>query len=298
MTDAALGRVCDTSCNDSEAEMSGAANEATAATGTGALEMPRAPFERIIVGIDGSPESCEAARQAAILAEPHAGVMLISAWEAAPPIVGVVGVQYLAPADEDAGRAIAGRRLRDAHLDNHRLDSASDSIVHGLAWDVLVREAVAANATLIAVGSHGQNRIQGILAGSTTTEVLHKAPCSVLVARPATEPFPRHIVVGVDGSPESETAYAAARRLATRFDAELWPFVAQGAKGVDRRDVMPLVGYRFEAARGDPVDALVAASRHADLLVVGSRGLHGLRSLGSVSERVAHRARCSTLVVR
>jgi len=32
--------------------------------------------------------------------------------------------------------------------------------------------------------------------------------------------------------------------------------------------------------------------------VVGSRGLHGLQALGSVSERVAHEARCSTLIVR
>lgn len=47
-----------------------------------------------------------------------------------------------------------------------------------------------------------------------------------------------------------------------------------------------------------PVDALVDASREADLLIVGSRGLHGLAALGSVSERVAHRAECSVLVVR
>jgi nucleotide-binding universal stress UspA family protein len=31
---------------------------------------------------------------------------------------------------------------------------------------------------------------------------------------------------------------------------------------------------------------------------VGSRGLHGVRALGSVSERVAHDARCSVLVIR
>ena len=44
--------------------------------------------------------------------------------------------------------------------------------------------------------------------------------------------------------------------------------------------------------------ALTAASAGADLIVLGSRGLHGLKSLGSVSERVAHRAPCSTLIVR
>ena len=44
--------------------------------------------------------------------------------------------------------------------------------------------------------------------------------------------------------------------------------------------------------------AIVSATADADLVVVGSRGLHGLKALGSVSERVAHQARCSTIVVR
>ena len=48
----------------------------------------------------------------------------------------------------------------------------------------------------------------------------------------------------------------------------------------------------------EPVPVLVAASADADVLVLGSRGLHGVKSLGSVSERVAHRAECSTLIVR
>ena len=47
-----------------------------------------------------------------------------------------------------------------------------------------------------------------------------------------------------------------------------------------------------------PVDALLASSRDADLLIVVSRGLRGLRALGSVSERVAHQAACSLLVLR
>jgi nucleotide-binding universal stress UspA family protein len=46
------------------------------------------------------------------------------------------------------------------------------------------------------------------------------------------------------------------------------------------------------------VPALVAASQEADLLVVASRGLRGVRALGSVSERVAHQAHCSLLVYR
>jgi nucleotide-binding universal stress UspA family protein len=55
---------------------------------------------------------------------------------------------------------------------------------------------------------------------------------------------------------------------------------------------------RHEDLPDDPVTALVAAAADADLVVVGSRSLHGLGSLGSVSERVAHQARASVLIVR
>ena len=39
-------------------------------------------------------------------------------------------------------------------------------------------------------------------------------------------------------------------------------------------------------------------SLSTSLVIVGSRGLHGVSALGSVSAQVAHRAHCSVLVVR
>jgi nucleotide-binding universal stress UspA family protein len=53
-------------------------------------------------------------------------------------------------------------------------------------------------------------------------------------------------------------------------------------------------------AAGHPADRILetATAERASLVVVGSRGLGGLRALGSVSERVAHRAPCSVLVAR
>ena len=50
-------------------------------------------------------------------------------------------------------------------------------------------------------------------------------------------------------------------------------------------------------ADAEPIAMLLGRSREADLVVVGSRSLHGLRALGSVSERVAHGSFCSVLVV-
>ena len=50
-------------------------------------------------------------------------------------------------------------------------------------------------------------------------------------------------------------------------------------------------------ADAEPVATLLERSREADLVVVGSRSLHGPGALGSVSERLAHGSLCSVLVV-
>ena len=253
-------------------------------------------FSRVLVGIDGSDESREAARQAAILVDGE--LTLLASYDVAPAIGGTgVGVPYYQ--DEDVQRAAATDALEGAREDA-AVASPTGKIVFGRPADALLSEVEREQHTLLAVGSHGRGRLAGFLVGSTATEVIRKAPCSVLVAREGSngDAFPRTIVVGVDGSPESAAAYALARQLAERFDAELWPVVAHGGKGVDRRLVDSIVDRQREELPEGPVTALLAAAADADLLVVGSRGLHGLKTLGSVSERVAHQAHSSVLVVR
>ena len=55
------------------------------------------------------------------------------------------------------------------------------------------------------------------------------------------------------------------------------------------------------AVEGDPVDGLteIANARHADLVVVGNRGLNSLagRLLGSVPANISHRSPCDVLIV-
>lgn len=136
-----------------------------------------------------------------------------------------------------------------------------------------------------------------ILIGGVAGEMLHDAPLSVLVTRPAPEAFPLSIVVGVDGSDAADAALTTAEALAERFGAELTVLTAFRAKDVDLAR-MRRRSPRVVAVDGHPVETLVTASAFADLVVVGSRGLHGLRALGSVSERVAHEAKSSVLVVR
>lgn len=82
--------------------------------------------------------------------------------------------------------------------------------------------------------------------------------------------------------------------------------VRRGAqKVIDRAithvaQVAPDVVVHGEATEQSPAPALVSASKSADLLVVGSRGMGGFRELmvGSVGQYCTRRANCSVVVVR
>jgi nucleotide-binding universal stress UspA family protein len=254
-------------------------------------------FTRILVGIDGSAEALEAARQAALLQDIHGQLTLFAAWDIAP-VIGDTGSEIPYYLDEELQRTSAEKALLAASAYVAPYTAAISELVRGTPVAELLDEAERDQDTLVAIGSSGIGRLLGIVEGAVTSEIVHRSPCSVLVARPSKDGFPRHIVVGVDGSVESAAAYAAARYLAERFDAELRTLVAWGSKGVNERLVAAITDGEHEDRHQGPTQALIEAAQRADLVVVGSRGLHGLRALGSVSERVAHGASCTTLVVR
>ena len=108
--------------------------------------------------------------------------------------------------------------------------------------DVLDQE----RATLAVVGTHETDRLAGILLGSVAPHLLHKAPCSVLIVRRGwPDGGPRRVLVGVDGSPQSEAALTAARELSARLGGELETVSAHA-----------------------PVRALVTSAGPEDLIVV------------------------------
>jgi nucleotide-binding universal stress UspA family protein len=261
------------------------------------LEAGRRIFTRILVGIDGSQQALEAARQGALLQDVDGQLTLLAAWDIAHDIGGTgAGIPYYL--DEDFQRTAAEKGLRAATEYVAPYTVTISKLVRGTPVAALLAEIERDEDTLISIGSGGIGRLLGIVEGAVPTELIHRAPSSVLVVRQANDGFPRRIVVGVDGSVESAAAYAAARYLAERFDAELHPLVAWGGKGVNEELVAAVIDGEHEDRHEAPALALTDAAERADLVVVGSRGRHGLRALGSVSERVAHNASCSTLVVR
>jgi len=136
------------------------------------------------------------------------------------------------------------------------------------------------------------------------------------------------IVVGTDGSDTASQAVKEATRLARALGAELHLVSAyepervsiKGAPEGAAKIWAPLpdsqaeaildeqaaasridgVTAKTHAIRSDPAEALlqVADEIDADMIVVGSRGMHGARRvLGSVPNTISHRAHCNVLIV-
>lgn len=250
-------------------------------------------FRHVIVGVDGTEAAFEACRQALRLAEPSEPIDAVAVVHLADAVKAGIEAAHMADVlARDADRALSSaERILG--------DRMRKRFVNGYIVEALIREIETTHATLIALGTHGHWRVTEILIGGVAGEMLHDAPCSVLIARRPAEAgsFPRSIVVGIDGSREADAALETANQLATRFDASLRVVAALNGKDVDVAHVRRAAPF-VETVADHPVDALVAASQGTDLVVVGSRGLHGLQALGSVSERVAHDAACSVLVVR
>ena len=267
----------------------------TDAASGGACEALGVIFDRVICGVDPSEESLEAVGQAARLVAGTGRLLLLS----------VVELDVTVDAGWAAGQVVAQLRsenesaLERAHREIAHLRLAETRLVEGPAPARFQVEIARERATLLCLGTHGYRRSTGILLGSLTTTLLHDAPCSVLIARPPRDRagFPSSIVVGVDGSAPSHAAAEVAAALRERYGASVRAIVVSGGKEIDL-DAARRAALGAEEVPGKPVRALVEASSEADLLVVGSRGLHGLKALGSVGERVAHQARCSVLVVR
>lgn len=293
-----------------------------------------AAHHSILVGVDGSASATHAVRWAAReAARRHVPLRLFHAC-ALPPAaphassltrVGVTeslieqGHQWLRQAEWDAHDVAPG-------IEVHR-----DLRVGGAAA-LLIDES--GSARLAVLGSRGLGGFSGLLVGSVSVGVAEHGHCPVVVVRGRTleDPPPEGgpVVVGMDGSPVSDTAAAFAFDEASLrgvplvavhtwmdpsvgetwsvppFDIDLDAIAEDETRLLAERmagwgEKYPDVRVRQVVVRDRPVRGLLTAADGAQLLVVGSRGrggLAGMTGLGSTSHALLHHSTCPVAVVR
>ena len=190
---------------------------------------------------------------------------------------------------------------------------------------------------LAVLGATDKGRTSSKLLGSTAAKVIHEAACPVAVvphgyARP--EGGVQRIAVAFSPSPEGYEAIQAGVALARAGGAKLRVITAREPEtgetsgesmmahehhDTDSRSALA-ARHRLDAASllreavdenagglevetdvfgEDPADAIVGVSRHADLIIMGSRARAPRRALvlGSVSRQVVERAECPVVVL-
>lgn len=257
------------------------------------------PFKKILCGVEGNPSSTEAARQAITIAGAGGGDIQFTAvytsFKLGPDYHKDTLEQSLEQAAKLAGGAgiSASYEMREARY----------------AIDVLLPESK--EHDLLVLGTHGHRRTPGILFGSTASEAAHRTEGPLLIARepPGSDPFPRDIVLASDGSASSWEPVRATAELAAAFDAKVQMVHVADKKhqedgGVIEEqlaEIESVTGQTPELKRpeGHAKKEIIETAREANasLIVAGRRGLRGIKSLGSVSERVVSGAACSVLLV-
>ena len=204
-------------------------------------------------------------------------------------------------------------------------------LAHGPIASTIAQQARRWKADLILIGSRGLSDIKGFLLGSVSRRVASMAPCSLLVVKQPTPTLER-VMLAVDDSKHSRAAARflrsqilpdtatvtivssaenpvtdlAARYLSESQLAELTKPVMERATSLVEtlRDDFIKEGYPVTTRvhMDHVIDTIVkqVEADHADLLVIGSRGLTKSERLylGSVSESLLRHAPCSVLIVR
>lgn len=285
----------------------------------------------VVVGVDGSSSSLDAvdlaAREARMrgcgLRVVHAFLWPVMHVPLGPSPLGPSGGGLRNMVDRMVAEAV--ERARSVAPDVE----VTEAVVTGEPLTVL--EAQSRRAELVVVGSRGLGGFTGLLLGSTAVHMAAHAHCPVMVVRERPGPGNR-IVLGVDGSPAGDAAVGfafaeaalrgtdiAALHAWTPWNVDVPPpqdpsmpyayepgMLADGEERLlaeavaGRRERYPGVAVEYEVVRGGAREALIEASRNAELLVVGARGRGGFTGLllGSVSQAVLHHAHCPVVVVR
>jgi nucleotide-binding universal stress UspA family protein len=139
-------------------------------------------MKKILVGIDGSPESRKAADRAADLAA-VAGWQVVLAYVISPPVHLAVEPSYLERWDV-AERDYARKLLEEvAGIHRKRGITVETVTPSGAPAETLADMASRQDVDLVAVGHRGRGAISRLLLGSVADRLVQISPKSVLVSR-------------------------------------------------------------------------------------------------------------------
>ena len=247
------------------------------------------------------------------------------------PVVSAIG----AGVDDSMGDDARGLEHLRVDLARQKVPVSIEVVDSRTVFGGLRRAIEKHRPQLVVLGSSTRSAMGSVLMGGTAEKIVHEAACPVAVVPVGYERPDQGVqLVGVayeggsEGRAVLEDAATIARRGQVRLrvisvhgDAELQSggLMSEQHRDTDPREhsaarhrldaeaemktavaeVAADLHAEFDVLAGDPGDALIGASRHVDLLVMGARGRGARRAavLGSVSRKVAGGAACPLLIL-
>ena len=297
-------------------------------------------FKKILVPLDGSELSERALNPAIALARQSGGELVLLS-------VPVLKRMFVA-GDTGYGLLLPYESLMDSHRElTEYLEAMTEKLPHddfslrtkvakGDDASVIVRTAVAENADLIVMSTHGYSGLTRWMLGSVTEKVLRSTPCPVMVVR-SEEPI-NNILITLDGSELAEHSLEPGLEVAQLMDGKTTLLRVEYAMGssvpeldhsqqplpetlddegrftmqlykVAKTYLQDLVKKQGQA--GESIQTAVvfasaadgildfAEQQKTDLIVMTTHGRTGLAHwvYGSVTEKVMRGAHCAVLLI-
>jgi nucleotide-binding universal stress UspA family protein len=261
------------------------------------------PFSDVLCAVDGTRRSFAAVEQAATLAGSGGRLTLLAVTAVAGS--GAYRQASISPLRAERILKRAGRIATEAGVASSTLLDPS-----GPPPEIIMERA--SEHDLLSIGAPASSWLGGKFLDGVAVSVLGSFTRPLLLARALRERegrFPERIVLASDGLERSDELVELTGRLGALHGSIVTLCHAIGSESSARRHRVHQQALRLEEAlgarselRAEPgpaAELIVAAAQEtsASLVVMGTRRLRGLKAIGSVSARVAHRADCSVLLV-
>jgi len=139
-------------------------------------------FNNILLAVDGSEHSLNAARSAAQLARSmnSADLRIAVVYDSIPPILGDPDFQVVLNARLDDTEKILQSAVKEV---GEVPSTVSTETIAGDPAEAIIKIAETRKCDLIVMGSRGLGRLAGLVLGSVSQKVVSHAPCPVLIVR-------------------------------------------------------------------------------------------------------------------
>jgi len=284
---------------------------------------------KVVIGVDWSEQAFATVQQVLQLYRPteltlvHGVDLGIFEYPVIAQAVNLQGYDDFRKSLIEAGKQVLVRTANVLPVDSESIKQVNEI---GNPAEIILKQADAVGADLVAIGARGQSRVAELVLGSVSHRVLMHATRPTLIVKGTSRPIKR-VLVAVEGRDDAERikewllvhpfanpvevcvlSVIVPIRVADPYNIggfESWSdTLTTYAEDLVKTMAAELMGSRYSISTrvvtGEVASTVADQAKDMDLVVVASHGRKGLERflLGSTSHAIVHHVTCPVLVIR